>query len=434
MSDLLVTFLGTGRYEPVRYTYAGKTSEKSEAFVQAALVEFLQEETNNLQVQPLVTTEVVGHENFAKFQNRLGGRLLPEQRIEAPKSEADLWAIFEKVVACVNEGDRIWFDVTHGFRALPIIAVQALSFVRHVKNFSLESVLYGAFEARANDIAPIFDLTAMLVLPEWGEALGEWRRTGRSDGIVERTKPYLDKVKKDLRQNAPQDLVGLPQSLKTLSAALAIVRSDKQSEWATNVLGQIEGARHVLPKYPALAPLSTVVDLIAADVASLKRHAKESCLRQQLRAAKWYLARSRFAEAATTLRELLTSGAVAIAMKGGVQTVPKKNGREAQPDDAEYRASVDFALQIASGHQKEGQPLQQVRNALENAPDAVKQSAKSALDALRDLRNRINHAWSSSEAQKVAFSAQAPLQDIEEKLHTSLSEVQTFVDAIEGSP
>ncbi|MGE3965957.1 MAG: TIGR02221 family CRISPR-associated protein [Planctomycetota bacterium] len=430
MSDLLVTFLGTGRYEPVRYTYAGKTSANPEDSVPAALVELLQ--TTDLKVQPLLTAEVAGHENFRKFRDRLGNKLLPEQLIDAPQSEIALWAIFEKVVACVNEGDRVWFDVTHGFRALPIIALQALSFVRHVKKFRLEGLLYGAFEAKEGDVAPIFDLTAMLVLPEWGEALGEWRRTGRADGIVERTRPYLDKVKKELRESAPKSLVQLPQSLKTLSAALALVRSDKQADWAGRVLGNIEGARAALPAHPALAPLRLILDLIAADVEPLSHGGDEGSLRQQLRTAEWYMSRGRFVEAATTLREVLTSGAVAIAQAQGVATLPRRNGVEAAPHDAEYRAGADFALQVVSGHVPDGEPQQPASDAMRTVPEELLRSAKSALDTLRDLRNRLNHAWTSSEARRVKFVARDPLSCVQHDLKTSLSEVRAFVEGVEG--
>lgn len=435
MSDLLMTFLGTGRYEPVRYALEGRTSEKKEAFVQAALVELLGQKTTDLRVQPFVTREVLRHENLAKLKHRLGDKLLPEQVIEAPKSEADLWAIFEKLVASVNDGDRVWFDVTHGFRALPIIAVQALSFVRHVKTFGLQGLLYGAFEAKEGDVAPIFDLTAMLVIPEWGEALGEWRRTGRADGIVERTKPYLDQVKKELRQEAPQDLVKLPQAMTRLSAALTIVRSDKQAEMASDVLARIRGAQAALAEHAALTPLQTVVGLIAEEVEPLNAREGENSLLQQLRTAEWYLARGRVVEASTTLRELLTSGAVVFVRSRGIEALPRKDPteREARYDDPEYRAAVDFALQVVSEHNLNGEPQEQARDVLRAAPADVLRSAKAALDALRDLRNRLNHAWTSSEARQVNFDPRDPLGRTTRDLKRALDELRAFVKGIEGT-
>lgn len=439
MSDVLVTFLGRGEYVPVRYQYGGRTSEKSEEFVQAALVELLQHEAKDLRVLPFVTPEVLQHQNFARLRDRLGDRLLQEQEIESPKSENDVWTVFEKVVSCVGEGDRVWFDVTNGFRALPIIAVQALSFVRHVKTFSLEGLLYGAFEARVDDVAPIFDLTAMLVLPEWGEALGEWRRTGRADGLVKQTKPYLEQVQREQRQRTA--LTGIADALQQLSDALTMVRHDVPGALADEAVKRLAEADADLPSHPSMKPLALILGPLKQDIEELRGTpkydpdtAKERAvtidaeyLRRLVKTGKWLLERKRVAEGSTTLREAITACAVSLVRHGGVDEVLDGKNRPWHHD--KFRTMVDRGLQVLSGAEKEEKfnpdaPHNKVLSE-KLADDKLKDAARQALLRLRDPRNKLSHAWTSGEHTRESFS-----KDSARKFIDGLREAATAVDSL----
>jgi hypothetical protein len=47
------------------------------------------------------------------------------------------------------------------------LALLAAAFLRSAKGIRLRALLYGAYDARENDVAPVFDLTPFLDLLEW---------------------------------------------------------------------------------------------------------------------------------------------------------------------------------------------------------------------------------------------------------------------------
>src|SRR5690606_29330012 len=176
----------------------------------------------------------------------------------------------EKVLENITEGDHVWLDITHCFRALPVAAVLALTFARNMKRFTFEGLLYGAFEARDEcaNTAPVFDLTAMLTLPAWAESLAEWKRTGRADGIVQQTKPYLSQVQ---RQKRPATaLTGIPDALQQVSDALTMVRHDVPGFLAESAIKHIEEAQADIPNHPSIKPLGLILGPLKRDLDELR--------------------------------------------------------------------------------------------------------------------------------------------------------------------
>lgn len=85
--------------------------------------------------------------------------------------EEELWKIFSLLVDEVQEGDEILFDITHGFRSLPFIAFLSVAYLKEVKGAKIKGIVYGAFDARKDDITPIFDLTPFASILDWMAAV-----------------------------------------------------------------------------------------------------------------------------------------------------------------------------------------------------------------------------------------------------------------------
>lgn len=419
MSNVLLCFLGTGKYQAVYYAMEGRSTQQTETYVPAALVELLS--VPDLHVRVLVTKEAreTHWESLSERLRELGvdDKRLKNVDIEVPNSENAFWTIFEKVLENIDEGDHVWFDITYGLRALPVAAVLALTFARHAKRFTFEGLLYGAFDAqdKNTNTAPVFDLTTMLTLPAWSESLAEWKRTGRADGIVEQTKPYLSQVQRE-NQRATA-LTRIPNDLQKLSDALSMVRHDVPGELAETAIKRIEAAEAELPSHPSMKPLGLILGALKRDVEELRgaptyeRQAAvidDTYLRRLVKTGKWLLERKRVAEGTTILREAITACAVRLARHGGVDEVTE--GDKHYPWYHEkFRASVDGTLQVLSGAERmpetfsrEAPQNKAISEKLEN--NELREAACAALNGIRASRNKLNHAWTSGEHTKERFN------------------------------
>lgn len=455
MSNVLLCFLGKGEYKPIYYALSGQKTEQPERYVPAALVQLL--DKSEMHVRALVTKEArTAHwQSFSERLSELGvdGTRLTKVDIEIPTTETALWTLFEKALENLNEDDIVWLDITHGFRALPVVAVLALTFARNVKRVTIEGLLYGAFEAGDESTAPIFDLTAMMTLPAWSEALAEWKRTGRADGLVQQTEPYLNQVRKQNRQATA--LTGIPEALQQVSNALTMVRHDAPGDLAERAVGRLSEAEAELQSHSSMTPLRFILGPLKWDIQVLsgaptydKGAGQDKAvvidaeyLRRLVETGKWFLERKRAAEASTTLRETITACAVRLVRHGGVNEILVRHGgvQEVHEDvrryiwhHEKYRASVDWGLQVLSGAERmpkgfdtDAPQHKAVSEKLTN--DELRDAARVALERLRPLRNKVNHAWTSGEHTRETFN-EASATAFFQTLHEAALAVDNLVE------
>jgi len=109
-------------------------------------------------------------------------------------SEDELWQIFNIFTNHINEKDKIYFDVTHGFRYLAMLMMNILNYVKLSKNAEIKSIEYGLFEQLGPSFevanmpieernAKIMDLTSFDYLNNWVIAVDNFVNTGDADKI-----------------------------------------------------------------------------------------------------------------------------------------------------------------------------------------------------------------------------------------------------------
>ncbi len=197
----LLTFLGTGKYQPTTYEWNGQAWEAE--FAPAASCRFL--EADEVAV---FLTEEAQQRVFERFVNALPPTVRI-QPLEVPlgKSETEMWGIFERVRSQVQPGEEVAFDVTHGLRSSPILSILAAAFLKAGFGVQIRAVLYGALEAGVKDEsgptvrAPMFDLTPLLTLLEWAAAADRFNRTGDSRYLAS----LLRQQQKAIAQADPRD-------------------------------------------------------------------------------------------------------------------------------------------------------------------------------------------------------------------------------------
>jgi len=96
----------------------------------------------------------------------------------------EIWEVFDTIFKLLKDDDEIYFDITHGFRYLPMLILVLSNYAKFLKNIKVKSITYGNYEARKDGIAPIVEITSFSVLQDWTSATQTFRETGQTHNIV----------------------------------------------------------------------------------------------------------------------------------------------------------------------------------------------------------------------------------------------------------
>lgn len=199
----LITFIGKNDYTECVYTGQNDFVSQPTRYVQTALFEQLQYEGEAIdKVYLFVTKEAKKHNYFDRYthdgKEYIEGlqssweKYFPEHidklvpvDITSRQSEADQWELFETIFNVINEGDELYFDITHSFRSIPLIALLIANFAKTIKNASIQRLFYGNFDvSNSGNVeneerrAPIVDITSMVNLLDWTISVESFIRTG----------------------------------------------------------------------------------------------------------------------------------------------------------------------------------------------------------------------------------------------------------------
>ncbi|WPX08776.1 TIGR02221 family CRISPR-associated protein [Anaerocellum danielii] len=78
-------------------------------------------------------------------------------------NDSEIWQIFDIVTSHIDESDQILFDITHGYRYLPMLEIVMLNFLKTVKNIEILGIYYSIFETKEVK-KPILNLTPFIDL------------------------------------------------------------------------------------------------------------------------------------------------------------------------------------------------------------------------------------------------------------------------------
>lgn len=291
---IILSMLGTGTYQPVQYSWNGRTAQ-THRFFQASLREWFPE----AELLVCVTSEARAKHGEA-IQREVAGVTLID--IPSGRNEEEYWRIFNIVNEKIPQGSDLVLDITHGFRSLPILVLLAISFLRLAKGVSLKHILYGAYEAQIDSIAPVFDLTEFVTMLDWASATSRFLETGDA----RKFKPLVEtKGSKPLNVH----LNAAVKELDSLSQALATNRALRSGELARKAREKLLKAkeekwelRHE-PLKLLLPRLEESLTLLSQDGQS----SPEDQLKQSFGQVMWLLQNQQFEKALGLSREWMVS-------------------------------------------------------------------------------------------------------------------------------
>lgn len=247
---LILSFLGTGKYEQVNYRLDGQTYPTpytQEAirclYPDYSLKVLLTEKAQETHGQPLL--ERVEYEPV---------------RIPKGSVENELWDIFNAIVEAVPDGAELIMDVSHGFRSQPILALAVLQLLQVVKKVQIRRVLYGAFDSETQQ-ADFFDLTPFLELMEWTQATRDLLEYGNGSRLRQLLKE-IHKHSYMVEGPRARELGSVGEILHGLGSSLELLRIAEVFDKAKGLLKALATAREDVNQLPRSRPLGLLLSRI----------------------------------------------------------------------------------------------------------------------------------------------------------------------------
>ena len=239
---VFISILGTGNYNLCSYRQGDFTSTETR-FIQEATLDFLRvrsewraddaayifltptARTSNWQAVPVYKDGSPKGEDYIGLEPTLSQMGLPfpvkPVDISEEGDEEAIWSVFRSIYEQIHEGDRLYIDITHSFRYLPMLLLVLTNYARELKGAEVVSITYGNLDAKQ-----LVDLGALIELQDWTVAAGEFLRNGRASGLAELTKERVTPI---LRKSEKKDknairLSDMTRRLTTVSQNLITIR------------------------------------------------------------------------------------------------------------------------------------------------------------------------------------------------------------------
>lgn len=310
---VFISFLGYSNYDSVRYALDDKDAENAIAlrFIQEAILLQIQEQFNANDKVFILTTDGAlknwydgEHQNFKTkelewhegLERRLKKMNLKAQYknidINDGKDTDEIWSIFNVIFNLLNDNDELYFDITHGFRTLPMLNMVLINYAKLLKNVTVGGIFYGAFDAKKHfnglEYAPIWNLKPFVDLQDWTNSANLFLKTGNP---IELTTLIQDErytlLKDNLSQFSKQLLVN--RGLDIFSGDIAMQLNQ-----------QLQNVEHLQKPLPALTPILNKIKN------EFNAYQKDNALNGFL-AVRWCIQNGLIQQAATLLEEFIVT-------------------------------------------------------------------------------------------------------------------------------
>ena len=159
--------------------------------------------------------------------------VIPIKNLPDGNDEKEIWMIFEQVFKLLQENDELYFDLTHGFRYLPMLILVLGNYSKFLKNIVVKSITYGNYEARNRERneAAIIDLHPLSDLQDWTFASANFLKNGN----ITQLKNLCDQNLKPILKEAKGSNLAAT-TLKKYMAALERVVNDMNTCRGINII------------------------------------------------------------------------------------------------------------------------------------------------------------------------------------------------------
>lgn len=433
MRKVFISVLGTGFYQPCMYSDNNGFLSTETRFIQRAMVENLGiDKWQEPDVAYILLTEKAKTLNWeipdAKRKNNktqqmedytdlksLIGQLPVVKTLDIPegKDENEMWEIFSIVYEQLEEGDELYFDVTHSFRYLPMLLLVLINYAKYLKHVKVKEISYGNYENmdKEKKIAPIVDLLPLSVLQDWTFAAANFTENGDVGRLEELSKDELGPLQRHMyetndKSNKKDDITNLSKFTKSARSFInELIFCRGIAIYEANSLKQMRDYASKC-KNALIKPYQPVIGKIVESTNEFK--VEEKNIWNNFAAARWCCKKGYYQPAITELQEAIVTF---FCLRHGIVI-----------DDGKQRAAVNKAFKKRSEpdttliykDDKERILIDEIMKDENMTDDLVKKFAD-----LTELRNSFNH----SGMQKKQYKPDKMKKKISEHIESVIAEL-----------
>lgn len=415
----LITFLGTGGYQKVTYSLEGKSYVT--AFFPVALVHCIQNEPKSV----LCFVTEASSKQFKDLKQEINSSKsdIDVTSINIPNgsNEQEQWEIFKIVTNSLESKEEVYFDITHGFRTIPLLTFLAASYLRVAKDIKLNGIYYGAYEARqitgaryfpasdakgdptydpSQECAPIFNLTSFLNLLEWTNATEQFLTTGDARRLAKLIKNYSL-----LSPASKTELKSLADAFEAFSISMELSLSNEVTYKSQELITALNNLEKDVTE--SKFPLLPLIERIKVDIRPLcngKDDNQLEVLKAQYEAILWHFKRTNYIQAITMSQEWIIS---AFAYKLNVpssdfilrECIRWKINAPGYP-----LSNKNYPSNIAKDFDNIPDHIIQNLNAMPTLPEGFIRWIQYQWEPLKKVRNFLNHAGATENEQIEDFT------------------------------
>ncbi len=392
---VFISVLGTGNYQKCTYQSSDKSVSVQTCYAQEAALLY----ADALNWAPedqvfILLTEDARQRNWNKLSQCLSSLGLPCSVKDIPivdgKDENEVWSIFKTIYDLIDDGDSLYFDVTHALRYLPMLVLVMGSYTSFLKNTTINKIVYGNWEMRdkESNVAPLMDLTILNELQRWSFAVGSYMKNGSTKELVSLTDKKIREIRKE-QSDKRHDANALNNFISDFNTTVEDRRTCRGPETfkGDNVLAvksQVDSLKGEL--LPAFSPL---IDQIGSSLDAYRPYE----LMNNYESARWCFDSGLYIEAETTLIEGVTTR---LHLDLGIDWL-----------NHDLRTDMSQAIQRCVG--EENDKFEDDSPFVKELADRIEKldypELKSAFGGAKQLRNDLNHGgWRGNKGNQALAS------------------------------
>ncbi len=398
MRKVYLSFLGLGilnqktqqsDYRPAVYELAGNKSTETR-FVQAAEMELLG--ASKFDIVLIAATQKSFDAHFKALKNELtkwnaDPKYLILEENMTPEGQ---WKWFEKLLAHIEPGDCLTIDLTHGYRAVPIVFSAAVNFLQKARNVVLDAVYYGVWEqVKDYGYAPIIDMKGFYLINEWADGVSRLVEDADARKMAEVAEKTSEFQAGEL--NDPEVI----QTFDDLTNTIRNVDVNNVAKKANNAITMIREKKKLASETGKIL-LDLVIDKFAHLTTREPPSGKydKDYFKVQIEIIRLLIAHRLFMQAYTVMREFIASMAM-IPLEWEDMNSKRRKKRRVRYGEVFFQM-----FQYREAEWKFSQENDKIRLKLMPFYEKLKQEGiesllRSFADKLAKYRNGFDHAWTA---------------------------------------
>ena len=326
---VFISILGTGPYGECTYSVDGK-SILTTRYIQLATLKYLVDKcagdgnqwTKN-DAAIIFLTSKAERDQWKKGMAKVSGQIksveneglkVESEKMDFPfvltpkpimdgKNTDEIWDIFDAIFNEINDGDELYFDITHAFRYLPMLLTVLINYAKFLKNVMVKSITYGNYMAET-ELKPIMDLTSISILQDWTFAAGQYLESGNVERLVKLCNEEINPV---LRMSQGENEAA--RNLNCFVRRLSSVVEERQTCRGMDIvkstsLGRLKDSANKIENSTFIKPFNPIFDKIKSSLVSFDENEN---VRNGLSAAVWCYDNGLYQQSATILQEFVVS-------------------------------------------------------------------------------------------------------------------------------